>query len=432
MRFNFFAGMIAWLGMVNPLAAGLYYTGEKYNELPARWRGFLLDQRYLRSIAIKPPSKEKGNPARQRYEQEAAKLEKASKTKKLTVDETADLGAIYVRLGEFERALEVMRPAQRTNPSHFRLAANLGTAWQLYGDPVQAAACLAQAVRLAPGKLRKAEELQLKLVRLRAKQKGEPRGCDDLFGVKYVGTAGKYEPGRLAPEQQKFLPSNALASIQQLALWLPADARLLWQLAELAAAHGDVAMGAAMLDGCVTEFGLRDAELLAHRKALRTAADARKLAADKAEHDKHALPFKPRSSRPFLVKASTPSTIDPKGLNPLPWEVLAETTLDRKYRPTFAKYLQELDGKRVRMTGYMQPLGEDPDLSSFLVIENPVGCWYCEMPELPGIVLIELPMDKTLRPTRGVVTVTGKLTLNSKDPENFLYTISNAKVVVSE
>jgi hypothetical protein len=203
-------------------------------------------------------------------------------------------------------------------------------------------------------------------------------------------------------------------------------------MAELAAAHGDVAMGAAMLEGCATEFGLRDAELLAHRKALRAAASARKLVADKTEHDKHSLPFKPRSSRPFIVKARTPSTIDPKGLNPLPWEVLADTTLDRNFKPTFAKYLQELDGKRVKMTGYMQPLGEDPDLSSFLVIENPVGCWYCEMPELPGIVLVELPMDKTVRPTRGMVTVTGKLTLNFKDPENFLYTISDAKVVVSE
>src|SRR5207244_8755381 len=111
------------------------------------------------------------------------------------------------------------------------------------------------------------------LVRLRQR---EPRGAqnlDDLFGVRYVGDSGSYEPGKIAAKQRTKLHSEALAQAQQLALCLPADPRLLWQLAELANAHGDIRTAAAMMDGCV-EFGLRTPELLEHRRILRAAVEA--------------------------------------------------------------------------------------------------------------------------------------------------------------
>src|SRR3954452_542863 len=86
--------------------AGLYYSGETYAELPAQWRGFLLDQRALRNIAQKPLKGGDPNPVRARYLDEAAKLEKAARERALTADENADLGAIYVRLGEPAKAVE--------------------------------------------------------------------------------------------------------------------------------------------------------------------------------------------------------------------------------------------------------------------------------------------------------------------------------------
>ena len=45
-----------------------------------------------------------------------------------------------------------------------------------------------------------------------------------------------------------------------------------------------------------------------------------------------------------------------------------------------------------------------------------------------GIILVELPEGKTSKYTRKMVTITGKLTLNATDPENFLYVIRDAKV----
>src|SRR5438445_8223301 len=114
--------------------AGLYYSGEPMAELPSQWRGFLLDHKALRSIAVKPSAGNPASPMRDRYLDAAAQLEKTAKERKLTADEKADLGAIYVRLGELNKAVALLREAQREHPNHFAIAANLGTAWQLLGN----------------------------------------------------------------------------------------------------------------------------------------------------------------------------------------------------------------------------------------------------------------------------------------------------------
>src|SRR2546429_240416 len=126
--------------------AGLYYSGEEIAPLPSQWRGFLIDQRLLRTLGFKPATGVPSNPLRQR----------------------------------------------------------------------------------------------------------EPRGSqdlDDLLGVRFVNDKGEYEPGRLGAAQRKKLRADAVASVQQVALWLPADGRLLWLLGELAASHGDVRTAAAIMDG---------------------------------------------------------------------------------------------------------------------------------------------------------------------------------------
>ncbi|MFL5245705.1 MAG: DUF3299 domain-containing protein [Gemmataceae bacterium] len=433
----YLAVLVIFLGVAPTVQAGLYYSGEPFAELPSQWRGFLLDQRLLRSIAIKPRQGVPASPERTKYEQVAAALEKAAHDRELTADEQADLGALHVRLGNPAKAVEILRTAQRRHPNHFHIVANLGTAWQLQGDLEQAAECLKHGVRLAPGKLVKSEEYHLKLVRLRQKEKPGTQDLDDLFGVRYIGEGegekAKYIPGKIAAQERKKFPSDAVALTQQLALWLPADPRLLWQLAELAGANGDVKIAAAMMDGCVTEFNLRHPQLKEHRQAMRAAADELAKAGSedgKATHEGHVALLKPRSQRPLASKlddASLPA-INPDGVTPLPWAVIAHTTLDKQYKPTFAKYLRDLDGKQVALAGFMQPLGEDLELATFMLIEYPVGCWYCEMPEISAIVLVELPAGKSTTLTRGLVKVVGTLKLNSSDPENFLYTLSKAKV----
>ena len=64
-----------------------------------------------------------------------------------------------------------------------------------------------------------------------------------------------------------------------------------------------------------------------------------------------------------------------------------------------------------------------------MLIEYPVRCWYCEMPDVTAIVLVDLPEGKTRDITRSRLRITGRLHLNATDPENFLYNVKDAKAV---
>ena len=299
----------------------------------------------------------------------------------------------------------------------------------MLGEYRQAEGALEIAVRLAPGKLQAFEDAHLKLVRTRLRSK--PGELDNLFGVSFLSDKGDYEPGKWSAAQKKKLPTSAVAVTQQLALWFPADGPLLWQLAELANAHGDIRNGANMMEGCVAQFGMSNATLRKHRQILRDAVDnapAPKIGEEHPEKHVGTLAFKSR--RPLVSKLETLPlpAIDPKGVNAIPWELFGETALEKPFKPSFPKYLRELEGKQVSMNGFMYPLRDDPEMQAFLFIESPVGCWYCEMPETTGIVFVQMPDGQAARYQRGVVRLVGRLHLNSTDPEDFLYAVKDARV----
>lgn len=415
---SFFAALLV-AAASSAAHAGLHYSGEQFADLPSQWRGYLLDHRSLRMLARPRLPNQSSSPLYDRYQADRDRLEKLQRRQRLTADDAADLGALYIRLGQSERAVELLRDYVRQAPEHFRVAANLGTACQLTGDFDQAIAALELAVRMAPAKYRKAEELHLKLVRMRRGEPKNTQSLDDLFG-------GLEKP-----------PGDAVSLVQTLGLWLPTDGRLLWQIGEVAHATGDIGTAAAVLEGCVTDFGMDNRLLREHRKEYREQTDtaAKAPAADRsavtATHQGHdATGIRFRSVRPLVRKpeALKLPPITPNGVNSLPWTVLAETTLAKPFRPQYIEHLRQLDGKRVVTHGYMQPIGDGLEQSAVLLIEFPVGCWFCEVPEPTGIVLVESPEDKPIRLTRELVRVEGRLKLNFNDPEDFLYTIKDAKV----
>lgn len=421
--------LIIVLALPQLVQAGLYFSGEPMAELPSQWRGFLLDQRTLRSIGTPPNAANPLNPLRDQYLRKAEELEKKAK---LSADDYADLGAIYIRLGNVNAAVTTLRTAQRKFEKHFRIHANLGTAFQLAGDLPQAALALQQAVRLAPEKYRRAEEYHLKLVQSRLREEGDTTQLDLLFPVNFQNAKGEYEAGKIADAEKKKLPKDAVAIMQKLCLWFPSDARLLWLTAEIANAYGDTRYAANMMDGCVTQFGLQSRLLRQHRQILKSAVgeEPKIRIAGKEDHKQHVGGVVAKSIRPLLTRidqASLPP-IKANGLNRLPWELVAETEFDRKYRPKFPNYLEKLAGKKVSLTGFMQPFNEDPNVVSFMFLEYPIGCWYCEMPAMTNIILVEMPQGEATNYNRGLIQVQGELLLNRNDPEEFLYTIQNAKV----
>jgi len=62
---------------------------------------------------------------------------------------------------------------------------------------------------------------------------------DDLFHVAFTGPSGEYEAGNIAADQKEQLPADAVATVQQLLIWLPDDLRLYWLLGELYNAKGE-------------------------------------------------------------------------------------------------------------------------------------------------------------------------------------------------
>jgi hypothetical protein len=402
--------LLPLLLLASPALAGVHYSGDEQNPLPVEWRGYLLDLRGLRLAAnpqaggLKTPT-----PLRDRYLNAALKLESQAKGKPLSADDTADLGALYIRLGTPEKAVGLLRPAVRKNPDHFRLAANLGTAWQLTGDPEQAATMLEEAVRLAPKEWKAAEELHLKLVRGRVKEKKDADGLDELFDLKK-------------------LPDDALALTQQVAAWLPTDARVLWQLGEVTHAVGDVRTAANLLDGVVVEFGFKGEAARERRRVVRAAAD------ELAKTEDHTKPFAgvKFASKRLLPKrfdvASLPK-IDPVRANPLPWAALDETEIGKRFDVKYLPYVAELDGKTVTVAGFIQPQKAD-EVTQFLLTEFAVGCWFCDSPG--PFQIVQVDAAKAVPFVTGMVTVTGKLQLNKTDPERLLFTVVDATVKLAE
>ncbi len=409
-------------------SAGIYYSGETFNELPTQWRGLLIDQRQLRQIGFEPKQGQNPSELRKKYLLEKSRLEKLGTQRKFLPEEFANLGALSLRLGFPTFALDTLRKADREYPQNFRILANLASAWHALAEFDRAIEIMEQAIILAPGKFLNAERLHLFwLVQLKKQKVGDKP--DNLYKILFQNQDGIYAPGTIDPKQIKLLPPDAIASAQLLALWFPSDPLLLIQLAEIANASGDPEVALAMMDGCVTEFGLREPKLLEHRKILKDYLQTRKNTKDE-KHLDHKNWFMPKSLRPLALEniALDLPPVKPGAINLLPWLVLSQTQVDRKAQAQYPTYLKQLEGKKIQLEGYMQPVGEDYESSTFLLLENPVGCWYCEMPSFNGMVLIELKDLKVVKMSRNQQIVQGKLQLRKDEPEKFLFTILESEL----
>lgn len=412
-----------------PAHATIHYSGEKYAPLPATWAGFLTDHRTLRLVGLPLTPKTPPSLLRQEYQATLERLN--SRRNSLTPSELADLGALYLRLGQTDAALDLLRPAARLHPQNFALQANLAAAWQLAGNLPQAAEHQRLAVKLAPAELQPLEQLHLKLITQRERTTA---GLDNLFDIHFA-TAQGHRLGKLPADELKTLPQNAVALCQRLALAFPNDPKLLWQLGELAAMHGDLNTASQLIDLCVGEYALSDPALRQARQAILAALNPKLLPAEQKDlHTSHAgrrLEFRSRRpliQEPFDVKRL--AQVKPGEPSLLAWPVLAETANNPQvFKPTFHPYLQKLEGQPVTLTGFLHPLTDDLDCTSFLLVENPIGCWYCTAPDITGLVFITMKPGTTARFTRDVLTITGTWKLNSTDPEEFLFSMVDAQVI---
>ena len=411
-------------GGFSPLQAGIYLKCEAWNDLPSQWKGWLLDHRQLLRCQNPLPGS-KPTEMRSRLEKVANGFKEKQTTERLGPEDLAEWGGVLLRLGKPEEALGLLQGAQRAHPQHFRLTSHLCQAWCAIGQWAMARNLSDEAIRLAPGRWLAAEELMGRWIRSRLS--GPADRLDLLFTTSWEGLGEALVKGK-PWEKAKSLGSSTTADLQTLALWFPADGRLLAQTGVLCAALGDVRQAALILEGAVSEFGVRD-PLVRNLRVV-----CKDLVAKPGDHTPHGVVMKYRSKRPLEDTSLLPALANPvKGVRTeVPWIVFAKTKISTKHDPEFPNYLKSLAGTDLAIEGYLQPFGENIDTGNFLLVENAVGCWWCEMPDLTGMIRVELAENQPLPALRRLVEVRGKLRLNATNPENHLFFLDDAVVIAKE
>lgn len=224
--------------------------------------------------------------ARKDYLERRDALERKHRRGTLSPEEAVDLSAYLIRLKQYDAAVELLNPLARDRGrDNYFVISNLITAHFLNGQLPLASAYLFQVEKSRPPAQGTINQVQAdwfarvdpyfwKLIKLRRHEGRSAPTPDDLFGVRFVGDSGQYEPGQLAAAERAKLPKDALAIVQQLVLWLPDDTRLYWLLGELLNAQGDVADANTVLDECRYNRRFDAEELQQHHRLIKEALAA--------------------------------------------------------------------------------------------------------------------------------------------------------------
>lgn len=111
----------------------------------------------------------------------------------------------------------------------------------------------------------------------------------------------------------------------------------------------------------------------------------------------------------------------------VPWYTLSKVRFgQRDGRPTlqFGDGIQALDGKEIRLRGYVTPLQLGTSQKHFLLSTKPPGCAFCipAGPDETVEVFCKTPIKYSLEP----VTVAGKFAVLANDPGGLFYRMADA------
>lgn len=92
--------------------------------------------------------------------------------------------------------------------------------------------------------------------------------------------------------------------------------------------------------------------------------------------------------------------------------------------------VKELDGKRIEIQGFMLPIDfEDSVVTSFMLLNNQMGCCFGVLPRVNDFVYAELPEGKTTKFMIDTpLTVTGTLEITDRNLVGGIYSLTTEKV----
>jgi hypothetical protein len=99
----------------------------------------------------------------------------------------------------------------------------------------------------------------------------------------------------------------------------------------------------------------------------------------------------------------------------LKWEQLKHFDVDRQYAPP---ELKAMDGKDVRIPGYVVPLeDDDTTLAEFLLVPNPQACIHVPPPPPNQMVLVKMDPSRAPKRSWGAVWIQGRLQIATSDTQ---------------
>lgn len=155
------------------------------------------------------------------------------------------------------------------------------------------------------------------------------------------------------------------------------------------------------------------------KRILFSALVALPLAAMAGSASKSAAPAPSLSAPNFPVLTDLPGVVS--------WEMLAkvkQVKAKNSIVPEFTREITELNGKDIKLQGFMMPLDPGQTQKHFLLSVNPATCPYC-MPAGPdGVVEVKArtPVKYSFEP----VIVSGKMSILKDDPMGLYYRLTDA------
>jgi len=116
------------------------------------------------------------------------------------------------------------------------------------------------------------------------------------------------------------------------------------------------------------------------------------------------------------------------------WHVLAEVNFRKDKKdgyeievPLFSPHLKSWNGKKIKLKGYVIPVGEVGDESKFMFSSLPFNvCFFCGAAGPETIMEVESSEKVTF--TSQAIWMEGILQLNEKDPDRHIYILKSANV----
>lgn len=115
------------------------------------------------------------------------------------------------------------------------------------------------------------------------------------------------------------------------------------------------------------------------------------------------------------------------------FDILRQTQLYADPPPIYPEELSRLDGRKVRMAGFMSPYDSLNDMRKFMLFPHATGCYFCAPPSPLEVVFIRWDTDRRQQFIEEPILVEGILRLwtegsTEEKHRYFLYVIDEAKV----